>query len=61
MDLPAKIRQRFNNNPAELIAFLQNSDNIEEAVELGLMEKFQNRTKTEPKPEPPAPAEADTQ
>ena len=49
MDLPAKIRQRFNNNPAELIAFLQNSDNIEEAVELGLMEKFQNRNQNRTK------------
>jgi len=58
MDLPAKIRQRFNNNPAELIAFLQSPSNVDEAVELGLMEKI---SKPEPKPEPPAPAEAGTQ
>lgn len=62
MDLPAKIRQRFNNNPAELISFLQNSDNFDEAVELGLMEKISKPEPTlEPKPEPPAPAKAGTQ
>ena len=62
MDLPAKIRQRFNNSPAELISFLQNSDNFDEAVELGLMEKIKTPEPTpEPKPEPPAPAGAGTQ
>lgn len=67
MDLPAKIRQRFNNNPAELIAFLQNPDNFDEAVELGLMEKIKSEFEPkpeptpEPKPEPPAPAGAGTQ
>lgn len=62
MDLPAKIRQRFNNNPAELISFLQDSSNFDEAVELGLMEKISKPEPTpEPKPEPPAPAEAGTQ
>lgn len=62
MGLPAKIRQRFNNNPAELISFLQNPDNFDEAVELGLMEKtLTPEPKPEPKPEPPAPAGAGTQ
>lgn len=62
MDLPAKIRQRFNNSPAELISFLQNPNNFDEAVELGLMEKTSKSEPTpEPKPEPPAPAEAGTQ
>lgn len=62
MDLPAKIRQRFNNNPAELISFLQNPNNVDEAIELGLMEKTsKSELAPEPKPEPPAPAEAGTQ
>lgn len=67
MDLPAKIRQRFNNSPAELISFLQNPQNFDEAVELGLVEKslapqpLNPEPTPEPKPEPPAPAGAGTQ
>jgi len=37
--LPAQIRARFNNDPAQLIEFLENSDNRSEAEELGLVEK----------------------
>jgi len=37
--LPAQIRARFDNDPAQLIEFLQNSDNRPEAEELGLVEK----------------------
>ena len=37
--LPAQIRARFNNDPAQLIEFLENSDNRPEAEELGLVEK----------------------
>ena len=37
--LPATIRARFNNDPAELIEFLENSENRPEAEELGLVEK----------------------
>jgi len=38
-ELPAKIRQRFNNDPSELLAFLQDSNNLDEAISLGLVEK----------------------
>ena len=38
MTLPAQIRARFNNDPANLIEFLENSDNRAEAEELGLIE-----------------------
>lgn len=38
MTLPAQIRARFNNDPAQLIEFLENSDNRKEAEELGLVE-----------------------
>lgn len=34
--LPAKIRQRFNNDPQELVDFVDNPENEEEAIELGL-------------------------
>jgi len=37
--LPAQIRARFNNDPAQLIEFMENSENRPEAVELGLVEK----------------------
>ena len=37
--LPAQIRARFENDPAQLIEFLENSDNRPEAEVLGLVEK----------------------
>jgi len=37
--LPATIRARFNNDPAELIEFLENSENRPEAEKLGLVDK----------------------
>ena len=37
--LPAQIRARFDNDPAQLIEFLQNDKNRLEAEELGLVEK----------------------
>lgn len=39
MSLPAKLRSRFNNDPQELITFLENDENREEAIRLGLIEK----------------------
>ena len=36
--LPATIRARFNNDPAQLIEFLENSENRPEAEKLGLVE-----------------------
>lgn len=37
--LPAQIRARFNNDPAQLIEFLQDEANRPEAEKLGLVEK----------------------
>jgi phage internal scaffolding protein len=37
--LPANIRARFDNDPANLIEFLENEKNRPEAEELGLVEK----------------------
>lgn len=45
-ELPALTRERFNNNPAELLTFLADVNNRAEAVRLGLIE--------DKKPVPPA-------
>lgn len=37
MKLPAKLRARFHNDPAELLDFLAEDDNKDEAVKLGLV------------------------
>lgn len=37
MSLPASIRQRFKNNPMELIGFLNSEENRAEAEKLGLV------------------------
>ena len=39
MSLPATLRARFENDPAQLIEFLNNPENLNEAVSLGLVEK----------------------
>ena len=45
--LPAQMRSRFNNDPGQLIEFLQDSKNYDEGVELGLFEpKKQNSQST---------------
>lgn len=44
-DLPASLRKRFNNDPAELLDFLADDRNRDEAIKLGLV----------PAPEPEAP------
>jgi phage internal scaffolding protein len=36
--LPAQLRARFENDPAQLIEFLENSENRSEAEKLGLIE-----------------------
>ena len=37
MALPAQIRSRFDNDPAKLIDFLDNEQNQDEAIKLGLV------------------------
>lgn len=37
--LPVTIRKRFNNNPADLIEFVMDNGNYDEAVKLGILEK----------------------
>lgn len=38
-ELPAMLRKRFGNDPAQLMTFLDDQDNLEEAIRLGLVEK----------------------
>lgn len=38
-ELPSKVRARFGNDPAEVLDFLRDPANREEAIELGLIEK----------------------
>lgn len=37
MALPAKVRSRFNNDPGQLLEFISDADNIEEARKLGIL------------------------
>jgi len=39
MTLPAQLRARFDNDPQELIEFLNNPENLDEAQKLGLVKK----------------------
>lgn len=41
MDLPAKLRERFDNNPAKLWHFVNDPENGPEAVRLGLLKQVQ--------------------
>ena len=52
--LPSKLRDRFNNNPQDLINFLEDDKNREEAIKLGLIEA--PPPGSEKKPEAPPPA-----
>lgn len=52
--LPSRLRERFANDPAQLLAFLSDSKNRDEAIELGLVPKPAPK---EPPQEPPQAAE----
>jgi len=39
MQLPAKTRLRFNNDPGQLMSFLKDPTNYDEGVKLGLLDK----------------------
>lgn len=53
--LPAKIRTRFQNDPGQFLAFVQDPNNTAEAVELGLATA---RPAPEPSPSPAEPSPA---
>lgn len=52
--LPARLRARVNNNPADLINFVHNPNNADELRELGLLNPIEDR---EDSPSEPAAAE----
>lgn len=56
--LPAKVRDRFGNDPAEFLAFVGNPENRKEAQELGLLKPATPLpdTPSEPSPSPEKPA-----
>jgi phage internal scaffolding protein len=70
-ELPPHIRKEFNNSPGELLDFMDNPDNRERAIELGLVKEdfvfkpegtegnIVNRAKEEPPPETPSTPPAD--
>ena len=55
--LPSHLRTRFNNDPGQLLAFLDDPENLSEARELGIIE---DRVLHTPIPETP-PVESPTQ
>ncbi|QCQ85075.1 internal scaffolding protein [Blackfly microvirus SF02] len=72
--LPADLRARFGNDPAELLSFMEDSANLDEAVKLGLVQKpivpqplsvvadtppAERPAKTAPKPSKTAPVADD--
>lgn len=55
--LPSETRSYFENSPQNLVNFLQNKENKEKAIELGLIDKPKTSPLLEdpPQPEPRAP------
>lgn len=51
-ELPAHLREKFNNEPINMIEFLQDSKNDDEAIELGLKVRKNERTDFS-QPQPP--------
>ena len=44
--LPSDLRARFSNNPSQFLEFVNNPDNLEEAIELGILQKAPEPIKT---------------
>lgn len=56
-ELPASMRERFDNQPAQLLAFLEKEENREEAIKLGLLNaKAPVATPLQTPPTPTQPA-----
>lgn len=52
--LPAKVRQRFQNDPLNLIAFVMDPKNAQEAFDLGLLREDYESPSKPPAQTPPA-------
>lgn len=48
MDLPSKLRTRFDNSPAKLWAFVNDPENADEAVRLGILKQMPLQSETPP-------------
>ena len=46
--LPAALRKRFNNDPAQLLSFLEDESNREEAIKIGLVDNSQSNLQHSP-------------
>ncbi len=60
--VPAKIRAKFNNDPADFLHFVHNPENHDEMVEMGLAHRRPEAVTVAPaeKSEPMAPAKEET-
>lgn len=58
MSLPAKVRKRFGNDPAEFVDFVGDPSNREEMAKMGLLKPVPASDVVEPTPKPKAPPEA---
>jgi len=58
MALPSELRTKFNNDPGQLITFLENPANLEACREMGLIapKNYQPPTAPVEAPEPPKPS-----
>jgi len=60
LSIPSEIRNKFQNNPANLISYLKDPKNTEEAIKHGLLvkrENEQNQTQTKPNENASTPAQ----
>lgn len=53
--LPANVRKRFANDPAQFLEFVHDPDNRDEMQKLGLLEPVQEATPPAPTPKPEEP------
>ncbi len=65
MEIPSSVRKEFNNNPSEFFEFVNNPDNRDQAVAMGIFKEpldrrtpvpREERTRASDKPEAPTPA-----
>jgi phage internal scaffolding protein len=54
MTIPAGIRAKFANDPAQFLAFVQNPDNHDQMVEMGFAKARPLAEKAPPEPEKPS-------
>lgn len=54
-ELPSAMRKHFDNDPSKLLAFVEDPDNLAEAVELGLLDEAAEQGEEPPEPETPTP------